>query len=147
MVCPRWIDTRCQPIDIYDAVEYLIGCMRVPATAGGSFDIGGPDIITYREMMEIYARVRGLKRKIFAAPFLTPKLSALWISLLTPVPSGVVSPLLEGLRNEVVCREDRIRELVPIALTPLDRSICNALQEVGAGPGKLLSTQSCFLRN
>lgn len=145
IVAPRWVDTRCQPIDIYDAIEYLIGCMDNPDTAGGEFDIGGPDIITYRKMMQIYARVRGLKRTILAGPFLTPGLSAMLISLFTPVPAGVTSPLLEGLRNEVICRENRIREMVPIRLTPLEVSICNALQEVSSGPGKVLSRQSCFL--
>jgi uncharacterized protein YbjT (DUF2867 family) len=146
MVCPRWIETRCQPIDIRDMIAYLLGCLRVPATAGHSFDVGGPDILTYRDMMEIYARVRGLKRLIITVPVLTPRLSTYWINMVTPVPSGVVYPLVEGLKNEVICRENRIRELIPIKLTPLEQSICNALQEVKAGPGKLVSRQSCFLR-
>ncbi|MFZ2446798.1 MAG: NAD(P)H-binding protein [Syntrophobacteraceae bacterium] len=143
---PRWIDTRCQPIDIHDVVAYLIGSMENPDTAGAEFDIGGPDIITYREMMEIYARVRGLKRLIIAGPYSTPRLSAIFISLITPVPSGVTNPLLEGLRNEVICRENRIRELIPIALTPLEYSICNALYEEQGGPGKVPSRQACFLK-
>jgi uncharacterized protein YbjT (DUF2867 family) len=146
MVCPRWIETRCQPIDIRDMIDYLLGCLREPATTGHSFDVGGPDILTYREMMEIYARVRGLKRLIVSVPVLTPRLSTYWINMVTPVPSGVVNPLVEGLKNEVICRENRIRELIPIKLTPLEQSICNALQEVEAGPGKLASRQSCFLR-
>ncbi|MHC1725517.1 MAG: NAD(P)H-binding protein [Syntrophobacteraceae bacterium] len=145
VVAPRWIDTRCQPISIDDVTEYLIGCMEEEGTRGKEFDIGGPDIITYREMMSIYARVRGLKRLIVAVPLLTPRLSSIWISLLTPVPSGVVGPLLQGLKNEVICRENRIRELIPIPLTPIEVSICNALQEVRDGPGKLLSRQACFL--
>jgi len=146
IVGPRWINTRCQPIDVNDAVAYLIGCMELSETESREFDIGGPDIVTYREMMEIYARVRGLKRLIVSVPFLTPRLSSLFISALTPVPSGVTNPLLEGLRNEVICRENHIRELVPLRLTPLEVSICNALQEVRGGPGKLYSRQSCFLR-
>lgn len=146
IIGPRWINTRCQPIDINDAVSYLIGCMGLPEAGSREFDIGGPSIVTYREMMETYARVRGLKRVIISVPLLTPKLSSLFISTLTPVPSGVTNPLLEGLRNEVICRENRIREFIPLRLTPLEVSICNALQEVQGGPGKLLSRQSCFLR-
>lgn len=146
IVAPRWIDTRCQPIDIYDVIEYLMGCMEQPDTAGGDFDIGGPEIITYRQMMEIYAGVRGLKRKIVSAPYRTQRLSAIFISLLTSVPSGVTNPLLEGLKNEVICRESRIRELIPIPLTPLDVSICNALMEERGGPGRVHSRQACFLR-
>jgi uncharacterized protein YbjT (DUF2867 family) len=145
MVCPRWIETRCQPIDIQDMVAYLIGCLREPRTEGLSLDVGGPDIVTYRTMMETYARVRGLKRLIITVPVLTPKLSTYWVNLVTPVPSGVVNPLVEGLRNEVICRDSRIRELIPIRLTPLEVSICNALQEIAEGPGKLTSQQACFL--
>lgn len=145
MVAPRWIDTRCQPIGINDVIAYLIGCMEKEATTGDEFDIGGPDIITYRAMMGIYARVRGLKRIIVAVPFLTPRLSSIWISMLSPVPAGVVGPLLQGLKNEVICRENRIRELIPIPLTSMELSICNALLEVSEGPGKLPSRQACFL--
>jgi uncharacterized protein YbjT (DUF2867 family) len=146
MVCPRWIETRCQPIDIRDMVNYLLGCLREPATAGLSFDVGGPDIVTYRKMMEIYAKVRSLKRLIITVPVLTPRLSTYWVNLVTPVPSGVVNPLVEGLKNEVVCRENRIRELIPINLMDLEQSICIALQEVEKGPGKLISQQACLLK-
>jgi uncharacterized protein YbjT (DUF2867 family) len=145
MVCPRWIETRCQPIDIRDMVDYLIGCLWEPATVGLALDVGGPEILTYRDMMETYARVRGLKRVIITVPVLTPKLSTYWVNMVTPVPSGVVNPLVEGLRNEVICRENRIRELIPIKLTPLEQSLCNALQEVDKGPGKLISRQSCLM--
>ncbi len=146
LVSPRWIDTRCQPIDINDTVAYLIGCMENPETAGEEFDIGGPEVITYREMMTIYARVRGLKRVIVSAPFLSAAVSSAWISRFSPVPSGVTLPLLEGLKNEVICRENRIQEFVPLRLTPLEISICNALLEAGGGPGKLNTAQSCILR-
>ncbi len=146
MVCPRWIETRCQPIDIRDMVNYLLGCLREPATAGLSLDVGGPDIVTYREMMEIYAKVRGLKRLIITVPVLTPRLSTYWVNMVTPVPSGVVNPLVEGLKNEVICRENRIRELIPMKLMPLEQSICIALQEVEKGPGKLISQQACLIK-
>jgi uncharacterized protein YbjT (DUF2867 family) len=146
MVCPKWIETRCQPIDIRDMINYLLGCLREPATAGLSFDVGGPDIVTYRQMMELYAKVRGLKRLIITVPVLTPRLSTYWVNMVTPVPSGVVNPLVEGLKNEVICRENRIRELIPMKLTTLEQSICIALQEVEKGPGKLISQQACLLK-
>jgi uncharacterized protein YbjT (DUF2867 family) len=146
MVCPRWIETRAQPIDIRDMVLYLLGCLREPATTGLSLDVGGPEILSYRDMMEIYARVRGLKRLIITVPVLTPRLSTYWVNMVTPVPSGIVNPLVEGLRNEVICRDNRIHELIPIELTTFEQSICNALQEVEEGPGKLVSRQACFLK-
>ena len=146
MVCPRWIETRAQPIDIRDMVRYLIGCLREPATTGLSLDVGGPEILSYRDMMEIYARVRRLKRLIITVPVLTPRLSTYWVNMVTPVPSGIVNPLVEGLRNEVICRDNLIQELIPIELTPFEQSICNALQEVERGPGKLVSRQACFLK-
>ena len=145
MMCPKWIDTRCQPIDIQNVVSYLVGCVHQPATAGLTLDIGGPDIITYRKMMLIYARVRRLRRLIFTVPVLTPHLSAYWINLVTPVPAGVVIPLVEGLKNEVVCRENRIRDLIPIQLISMNEAICTALTETEKGPGQLPSRQACFL--
>lgn len=145
MVCPRWIDTRCQPIAIENVVDYLIGCMEEPETAGLSLDIGGPDIITYRELMLIYAEARGLRRWIITVPVLTPALSAYWVSLVTPVPAGIVMPLVESLNNEVVCRDRRILDLVPIDLIPMKAAICNALAEVERTSGKPISRQSCFL--
>ncbi len=145
LIAPRWIDTRCQPLDIHDAVAYLVGCLDKPETEDAEFDIGGPEIITYRKIVTIYARVRGLKRVIVSTPFLIPVLYSIWVGVLTPVPTGVARPLLEGLKNEVICRENRIRDIIALRLTPLEVSICNALQEVSRGPGKIISRQSCFL--
>jgi uncharacterized protein YbjT (DUF2867 family) len=146
LICPRWIDTRCQPIAVQNVIEYLLGCLHEPATAGQLFDIGGPDIITYRELMCIYAQVRGLRRLILAVPLLTPHLSSYWINLVTPVPAGVVLPLVEGLKNEVICRDNRIAELIPIRLISMRQAICEALTEVARGPGKLPSVQSCLMK-
>jgi len=145
MVCPRWIDTRCQPIAVENALDYLMGCLFQPLTAGLTLDIGGPDIITYRELMSIYADLRGLRRVIIAVPFLSPLLSSYWINLITPVPAGIIMPLLEGLKNEVICKDHRIRELVPIHLLTMKQAICNALAELEERSGKPISRQSCFL--
>jgi uncharacterized protein YbjT (DUF2867 family) len=135
MITPRWVNTRCQPIAVQNVIAYLLGCLQQPSTAGLTLDIGGPDIVTYREMMLAYARVRGLRRLLIPVPVLTPRLSSYWVNLMTPVPAGVVMPLVEGLKNEVICRENRIRELVPIELLPMEEAIRIALEETTSGPG------------
>jgi uncharacterized protein YbjT (DUF2867 family) len=136
MGCPKWIDTRIQPIALRDVLSYLAGCLLNPETAGMSFDIGGSEILTYRQMMEQYAEARGLaKRIIFRVPFLTPLLSAYWVDLVTPVPSGVAHPLIEGLRNEVVCRDNRIDEFVRIEKTSFREAVKIAFSEEREGPG------------
>ncbi|MGM0786807.1 MAG: NAD(P)H-binding protein [Thermodesulfobacteriota bacterium] len=144
MLCPRWIYTRSQPVAVENVLDYLTGCLQNPSTAGETFDIGGPEVLNYRDLMEMYARVRGLKRFIIGVPFFYSTLSAYWVALISPVPAGIVFPLAEGLKTTAVCRENRIRELVPLELIPMEQAICNALAEEKQGPGKLLSRQSCF---
>ena len=136
MVCPKWIDTRIQPIALRDVLGYLLGCLLNPRTAGETFDIGGPEILTYREMMQNYAEARGIaQRVIITVPFLTPLLSSYWVDLVTPVPSGVAHPLIEGMKNEVVCRDSRIDEFVSIKKTPFKEAVALALSEEKGGPG------------
>ncbi len=146
MMCPRWINTRSQPIAVQNVISYLVGCLKEPATAGQTFDVGGPEIITYGDMIRLYARVRGLYRFIFTVPVLTPRLSAYWINFVTPVPAGIVFPLVEGLKNEVICSDNRIRDLIPINLMRMEEAICTALTETEKGPGSLPSRQACFIR-
>lgn len=129
MITPRWVSTRNQPIAVADVISYLAGCLEEPRTAGGTFDIGGPDILTYKEMMERFARVEGKRIWILPVPVLTPKLSSYWVGLVTPVKSAIAIALIEGLKNEVICRDNRIRELIPIPLTPFDQAIQTALAE------------------
>lgn len=131
MITPRWVSTRCQPIAVGDVIRYLAGCLRDERTAGETFDIGGPDILTYREMMERFGRVKNKFTLILSVPVLTPKLSSYWVGLVTPVRSSIAIPLIEGLRNEVVCRDNRIRELIPIPLTLYDEAVKIALAESG----------------
>jgi uncharacterized protein YbjT (DUF2867 family) len=136
MVCPKWIDTRIQPIALRDVLAYLVGCLMNASTAGQTFDIGGSEILTYREMMQQYAEARGIPRRIiFTVPILTPLLSAYWVDLVTPVPSGVAHPLIEGLKNEVICRDDRIDAFVPIEKTPFKEAVKLAFSEEKTGPG------------
>jgi uncharacterized protein YbjT (DUF2867 family) len=104
MVTPRWVRTRCQPIAIADVREYLVAALEHPEVVG-VVEIGGPDVLSYGEMMQAYARLRGLRRLMIPVPVLTPRLSSYWVSLVTPVPSGIARPLVEGLRNEVIVRD------------------------------------------
>lgn len=134
MVTPRWVDTRIQPIAIRDVLRYLVGCAELPAEVSRSFDIAGPDILTYREMMQRYARVAGLRRRlIIPVPVLTPTLSSHWVGLVTPVPSSIARPLVDSLRNEVVAKEHDIAAYVPDppeGLIGFDRAVELALQRI-----------------
>jgi uncharacterized protein YbjT (DUF2867 family) len=127
MITPRWVTTRCQPIAVDDVIAYLAGCLKDERTFGRTFDIGGPEVLTYREMMERFGRIEGRELFILPVPVLTPKLSSYWVGLITPVPPSVSMPLIEGLKNEVVCRENSIREIIPIRLTPFDEAVRKAL--------------------
>jgi uncharacterized protein YbjT (DUF2867 family) len=129
MITPKWVSTNCQPIAVRDVIKYLAGCLRDERTAGNTFDIGGPEILTYREMMRRFAKIRGRNIVIVPVPFLTPKLSSYWVGLVTPAKPSIAIPLIEGLRNEVICRDTRIRELIPFPLTPFDESIRIAMAE------------------
>jgi len=104
MITPRWVGTRCQPIGIGDVLDYLAGALERPEVTG-IVEIGGPDILSYGDMMRGYARVRGLRRLMIPVPVLTPRLSSYWVNLVSPVPASIARPLIEGLRNEVVVRE------------------------------------------
>ena len=131
IVTPRWIDIPCQPIGVRNTLQYLIGCLECEETTGETFDIGQDQVLTYRQLMEIFAEEAGLpKRWIIALPILTPRMSALWINLLTPVPAVLARPLAEGLRNKVVCRDTRIRDLIPQELFDCRLAIRLALARV-----------------
>lgn len=143
IVCPPRVHTCCQPIAVQNVIDYLAGCLRHPATAGRTLDIGGPEIISYYELMRIYARVRCLIRFIFTLPVFTSDFYAHWMDLVTPVPLGIVKSLIEGLKNETVCRDHRIRDLIPLELISMEDAICTALVETEKGPGRLASRASC----
>lgn len=113
MICPRWVYTRTQPIGIRDVLSYLSESLSVPASTGRIIEIGGSEVVTYRDMMMTYAEVRGLKRWLVPVPVLTPRLSSLWVNLVTPIPAAIARPLVEGLRNENVVTDATARELFP----------------------------------
>ncbi|MBT2386809.1 SDR family oxidoreductase [Streptomyces sp. ISL-11] len=134
MVTPTWVRTRVQPIAVRDVLRYLLAAARLPATVSRSFDIGGPDVLTYRGMMDRYAAVARLPRRVvLPVPVLTPGLSSLWVGLVTPVPGGLARPLVESLRHEVVCREHDIARYAPDppeGLIGFDEAVRLALQRV-----------------
>ena len=134
MTVPRWVDNRIQPIAIRDVLRYLVGSATMPADVNRAFDIGGPDVLTYRQMMQGYARAAGLpQRLIVKVPVLSPSLSSHWVGLVTPVPSGLARPLVESLIHEVVCDEHDIARYVPDppeGLVGFDRAVRLALERV-----------------
>ena len=114
MITPRWVKNRIQPIAVRDVLYYLVGAAGLPADVNRSFDIGGPDVLTYLTMMRKYAVIAGLPRRVVVpVPVLTPWLSAQWVNLVTPVPRSIAVPLMESLIHEVVCREHHIAEYIP----------------------------------
>ncbi|ELZ77047.1 NAD(P)H-binding protein [Haloferax larsenii] len=129
MVTPQWVETRCQPIAIADVVGYLVGVLDYPETAGETYEIGGPEVLTYREILHRVGSHLGQDPRIVPVPVLTPRLSSYWISLVTDVDAGVARPLIEGLKNPVVVQDDRIRDIVSVEATPFDEAVERALGE------------------
>ena len=114
MICPTWVHTPTQPIAIRNVLEYLVAALRHPESAGEIVEIGGADVLTYAEMFQIYAAIRGLKRWVVNVPFLTPRLSSHWVGLVTPISNAIARPLIEGLDNEVVVDDaEKARQLFP----------------------------------
>ena len=134
MVCPRWVSTRIQPIAIDDVLTYLEAALSTPECAGQIIEIGGQDVMTYGAMMLGYARVRGLKRILIPVPLLTPHLSSLWVHLVTPISANLAHPLIEGLRNEVVVRDQKAQALFP-TVRPMgyEAAVRKAVHEVESG--------------
>jgi len=131
MTTPRWVRSLTQPIAIRNVIAYLVGCLKQDQTIGQTFDIGGPDILTYRDLLDIYAEEAGLiKRLIIPVPVLTPALSALWIHLVSPVPKSIALPLTEGLISDAICTENRIRAMIPQKLVTCREAIGLALDRI-----------------
>jgi uncharacterized protein YbjT (DUF2867 family) len=130
MVCPKWVDTRCQPIAIRNVIDYLTGVLDSPETEGRSFDIGGPEILTYRDLLQGYADVRGLKRHFIPVPFLSPRLSSWWLYLVTSTRFSLAQSLVDSMKNETICTGFEIRELVPLDLLDYKQAIGRALSRI-----------------
>jgi uncharacterized protein YbjT (DUF2867 family) len=127
MVAPRWVSMPTQPIALGDVVGYLANVAGDRRTIGETFDLGGPEVLTYREMIERIGTLRGREPRIVEVPILSPRLSSYWLHLVTPIRANVARPLVEGLRNPTVARDDRIRELLPRDLIPFDVAAREAL--------------------
>jgi uncharacterized protein YbjT (DUF2867 family) len=134
MITPKWVATETQPIAIRDVLRYLVECLTLEDSQAGVIDIGGRDVLTYRDMMRVMGKAIGLPRRIvIPVPVLTPRLSSRWISLVTPVNAAIARPLAEGLRNRTVCRDDKAQRLMPGPLMNVDEAIAAALGKMAAG--------------
>lgn len=131
MFTPTWVHTPVQPISIRNVLNYLKGCLEHDETVGQTFDIGGPEVLTYQTLIELYAEAAGLpQRRIIPLPFLSVRLSALWVHLITPIPASLAQPLAEGLLNKVVCLDNRITTIIPQELLDCRETIRRALEKV-----------------
>jgi uncharacterized protein YbjT (DUF2867 family) len=116
MVCPKWVLTKSQPISVEDVVEYLVRSINVRETEGRDFDIGGTEVLTYLDMMKLYARMLNKSIRIMIIPFLTPRLSSYWVDLITPVKASLARPLIDSLKHEATVKDDTIKKLIPLKL-------------------------------
>jgi lipocalin/uncharacterized protein YbjT (DUF2867 family)/ligand-binding SRPBCC domain-containing protein len=135
MICPRWVDTLTQPIAIDDVLAYLEAALDAPEDVEGIFEIGGPEVVSYGDMMRRFARIRGLHRLLLPVPVLTPHLSGLWLALVTPAQARVGRALVEGLKNSTVVRSTAARESFRIRPMPFKAAVVKALDE--GGPARL----------
>lgn len=133
MICPRWVYTRTQPIGIRDVLSYLTGCIEKPEYRGKVYDIGGPDIISYGDMMMSVARLLGLKRKLIPVPLLTPRLSSYWINLVTPLRTNTAQALIDSLRHETICENNEALDVFDIKPASFDEAARLALSRYKEG--------------
>jgi len=133
MICPRWVETRCQPIALMELLRYLEGCAERPEVIGQTYDVGGPEVLSYRKMMERVGDHIGRRPRLFVVPVLTPSLSAHWVGFITLVSSDIARPLVEGMKNPVVCQDDRMAQLVPGHRYGFDEALDIALRDRSPG--------------
>jgi len=129
MVCPRWVKSTTQPIAVENVVDYLVGAMKNPSTAGKIFEIGGPDKMTYEQMMRLYSSIINRNLNIIQIPFLTPRLSSYWIDLVTPVKASLARPLVDSLVHDSYVKDKSVEEFVPVNLKHMTEAIKEAREE------------------
>ncbi|WP_086850572.1 NAD(P)H-binding protein [Amycolatopsis kentuckyensis] len=129
MVTPRWVGTRTQPIAVADVVRYLVGVLDHPEAAGRAFDIGGPEVLAYRDMLQRVAAIEGRSLLILPVPLLSPRLSSYWLSLVTDIDVTTGRALIDSMTNEVVVRDDAIRRIVEFEPMGYDEAVLQALGE------------------
>jgi len=130
MIAPRWLNTKCQPIAIRTVVEFLIGVIGREETYNNSYDIGGPDILSYKEMLLRFAKIRGLKRKIVIVPVMTPKISSYWLYFVTATSFALAQNLVNSMKIEVICKPNNLATLLGIKLIDYDTSIKMAFDKI-----------------
>lgn len=130
MITPKWLNTKCQPIAINDVLEFLSKSLLNPLTYNQSFDIGGPDILTYKEMLLAFAKAKNLRRWIFTVPVMTPKLSSYWLYFVTSTSYKLASALVSSMKVEVVCKDTRINELLSVQPMTYEMALSKALVKV-----------------
>lgn len=123
MIAPRWLETDVQPIAISDVISYLVGVLDHPETAGETYEIGGPEVLTYREMLQRTAQILGKRRIILTVPVLTPRLSSYWVEFVTSVPTSISRPLILGLKNPVVVTDNSIENVIEVEKTTFDTAV------------------------
>ena len=134
MVCPRWVKSVAQPIAVDDVVEYLIGCMERPETTGKIFDVGGPEKLTYEELMRLYSAYLNKNLFVIQIPFLTTRLSSYWVDLITPVKASLARPLIDSLVHDTIVNDDSIRKIIPFPLKSVREAIHIATEEMKLNP-------------
>ncbi len=135
MIAPKWVATRSQPILVTDVIAYLLETLKRPETAGKIYEIGGADVLTYKQMMKRYATLRGLSRHLAVVPFFTPRLSSYWVHFVTPIPASIARPLIDGLHNEVIVHDDTARRDFSVVPVGYDEAVRRALDRYAStGP-------------
>ena len=129
MICPKWVATMSQPIAVDDVITYLVGCLEANDTEARTYDIGGPDLLTYADMMKRYAKMRNKSIRILLIPFLTPRLSSYWIDLVTPLRASLARPLIDSLKHEAVMTDDSIKKIIPTKLKNFEDAVASAIEE------------------
>ncbi|MDC0885802.1 NAD(P)H-binding protein [Nitrosopumilus sp.] len=129
MVCPKWVKSQTQPIAVDNVVDYLIGAMKNSETTGKILEIGGPDIMTYEQLMRLYSSILNRNLNVIQIPFLTPRLSSYWIDLVTPVKASLARPLVDSLVHDSVVKDDSAQKLVPVQLAHMTQAIQIAREE------------------
>ena len=131
MVAPKWLNTRSQPIAIRNVVQFLSGVIARPDTYKQSFDVGGPDILSYKDMLLKFAKVRKLKRRIFVVPVITPKLSSYWLYFITSTNYKLAVNLVHSMKVEVICKENDLASRLGISLMTYEESVQAAFDKLG----------------
>ncbi|WP_221391220.1 SDR family oxidoreductase [Dyadobacter sp. NIV53] len=130
MIAPKWLHTICQPVAIRNVVEFLYGVLLLPYAYGKSFDIGGPDVLSYKQMLLRFASVRGLKRSILVVPVMTPRLSSYWLYFVTSTSYSLAKNLVNSMKVEVICKENDLAERLNIKLIGYEKAISLAFDKI-----------------